>query len=238
MLANRTLMMLGIAVIGLLGSAACAPGPESGAGSVERSSATAQSTGELTVVDTTPIPEAELAFQPTGQSEPGAGAIEERSDLGLESPRGQVEPGSMVVYTDATYKFSLEYPGNFVFRARLAEELTQLNPMPAASVFFMNPVTASSAVVELEPADLEIRVYPAEQVTLLESWLTSNGLMPGDGTVPPEPFQTAHVTGVEVCSTLLAPGCSYFVLGQGWVYQLTPATLEGETMVDTFVLIP
>jgi hypothetical protein len=64
-------------------------------------------------------------------------------------------------------------------------------------------------------------------------------LLPADGTVPLKPFQTANVSGVQVCaSTMIAPGCSYFVLGSGWVYQLTPATLEGETMVRSFMLIP
>ena len=35
---------------------------------------------------------------------------------------------------------------------------------------------------------------------------------------------------------MIAPGCSYFVLGNGWVYQLTPASVEGERIVRTFTL--
>ena len=110
----------------------------------------------------------------------------------------------------------------------------------------MNPVTASSEIVDLEPADLEIRVYAAGGIPVqggasadLDSWLTSNGLLPADGSLQPKPFQTENVSGVEVCaSTMIAPGCSYYFTGSGWVYQLTPATLQGEAMVKTFRLIP
>jgi hypothetical protein len=156
-----------------------------------------------------------------------------------EAQGGELQPGTLVVYTDSTYKFSVSYPADFVFRTQPAEKLAQLEPMPTASFIFMNPVTASSDLGDLEPADLEIRVYVAGQIASLDSWLTSNGLLPADGTVPLKPFQTANVSGVEVCATtMIAPGCSYFVLGSGWVYQLTPATLEGETMAETFMLVP
>ena len=34
---------------------------------------------------------------------------------------------------------------------------------------------------------------------------------------------------------MIAPGCSYFVRGRNRIYQLIPATVDGETMVETFV---
>lgn len=197
------------------------------------------STGEGVMVDITPMSEEELAAQPPGQSEPGAGAGNGESQVEPGAQGEELQPGTIAVYTDSTYKFSVSYPADFVVRTQPAEELAQLTPMPTTSFTFMNPVTASSDVVELEPADLEIRVYDAGQIGSLDSWLTSNGLLPADSAVPLKPFQTANVSGVEVCATtMIAPGCSYFVLGSDWVYQLTPATLEGETMVDTFMLIP
>ena len=56
-----------------------------------------------------------------------------------------------------SYKFSVGYPANFVFHTLPAEKLAQLKPMPAISFIFMNLVTASGDVADLEPADLEVR---------------------------------------------------------------------------------
>jgi hypothetical protein len=243
----RRFLMLSVTIVSLLGVTACGtPGMESGAGAAVPSSAPAtatsqvQSSGEGAGVDVTPTSDTKLTVQPTGgQSEPGASAPGGGSQATPEAPGGEPQPGAVVVYTDDTYKFSVGYPANFVFRTLPAEKMAQLKPMPVISFIFMNPVTASSDVADLEPADLEIRVYAAGQVASLDSWLTSNRLLPADGTVPLKPFQSANVSGVQVCaSTMIAPGCSYFVLGNGWVYQLTPATVEGETMVNTFRLIP
>jgi hypothetical protein len=100
----------------------------------------------------------------------------------------------------------------------------------------MNPKIASSDIVDLEPADLEIRVFETGPPTPLESWLTSNHLMSTGDKV--QPFDTANISGVQVCaSPALAPGCSYFILDNARVYQLTPATQEGEAMIETFMLL-
>jgi hypothetical protein len=115
--------------------------------------------------------------------------------------------------------------------------LAQLTPTPLAVIRFMNPVLAASSVPD-EPADLEIRVYSVGQATSLEDWLTVNGLAPAGGS-PHQPFQTSHVSGVQVCSdTMIAPGCAFFVRGGGWVYQLIPSSVTGEEMINTFQSIP
>jgi hypothetical protein len=142
----------------------------------------------------------------------------------------------MRVYADNTYAFSVQYPDTFVVRMQPAEQLAQLTPMPSAALRVMSPVIATSDLGDREPADLEIRVYEVGQIASLERWLTSNGLLSAGDTV--QPFKAATVSGVEVCaSTMLAPGCSYFVLGGGRIYQLTPATQEGETIVNTFMIL-
>jgi len=243
MLAKRCFIMLGVVLVGALATIACAPIIESDRGAVSSSSETeissnqAQGEGEGVVVNTPPLSETELAVQPPGQSEPGAGSA---SGGAPEQPKTQGgQPGAKAVYADSTYKFGVDYPADFVFRTQSADRLAQLTPTPVAAFIFMNPVTASSDLADLEPADLDLRVYSVEQSTSLESWLTSNGLLSADGTVPLQPFQKAKVSGVQVCaSTMIAPGCSYFFLGAGRVYQLTPATLEGESMIETFILIP
>lgn len=130
-----------------------------------------------------------------------------------------------IVYRDGKYQFSLGYPAAFVFREQPAEQLTSLEPRPLASFRILNPAT--------DPADLEVRVFGADRTESLKRWLRSNGLLRAEL----KPFKTAHVSGVEVCSsTMIAPGCSYFVLGNGWIYQLTPASVEGERIVRTFTL--
>jgi len=240
---QRFPIILGVTIVSLLAAAACTPNMKSEesapaqAPGAETAPNQVQGGGEGKVVDVTPMPETELAAQPTGQSDPGAGA--EGSQEEPEEEGGQPPSGTMITYTDSTYKFSVSYPADFVFRTQPDEKLSQLKPKPTASFIIMNPVTASSDIVDLEPADLEIRAYGAGQIASLESWLTSNGLLPADGSVPLKPFQTTNVSGLEVCaSTLIAPACSDFVLGSGWVYQLIPVTVEGETMVNTFMLIP
>ena len=197
-----------------------------------------QSSGQGAVVDVTPMSDADLAAQPTGQSEAGAGATSAGVPVEPSAQAG-TPPEQMVVYTNSTYKFNMSHPSNFVLRTQSAEKLAQLQPKPLAAFIFMNPVTASSDSVDLEPADLEIRVYNAGQTTALTSWLMSNGLLPKDGSVSPQPFQTPHVSGVRVCaSTMIVPNCSDFVIGSGWIYQLIPVTIIGETMVQTFTLVP
>jgi hypothetical protein len=143
--------------------------------------------------------------------------------VGGSKPKMDNEP---TVYRDSRYQFSLGYPADFVFREQPAEQLTNLEPRPLASFRIMGPATA-------DPADLEVRVFGADQAASLKGWLRSNGLLPAEL----KPFKTAHVSGVEVCSsTMIAPGCSYFVLGDGWIYQLTPASVEGERITRTFTL--
>jgi hypothetical protein len=254
----RRFLILPALLVHLLGAAACMPDLESLDSALELSSGTeaaaiadqaaassdqsatdpVQDSGVGIVVDVTPMSDAELAAQPPGQSEPGA----------AEGGGPQTEPGGQgertpsatnVVYSDTTYKFSVAYPSDFVFDTLPAEKLDLLTPRPIAGFIFMNPLTASSDVVELEPADLEVRVHEAGQIASLDTWLTSNALVPADGSAPPKPFQTPNVSGVQVCaSTMIAPGCSYYVIGGGWIYQLTPASLDGEAIVNTFTLIP
>ncbi len=264
MLIRRLLIIFWLTLMSLLGMAACTPSRESEVGSVVSLSATETISSQVqssdgvvvamppisatqlvsnqvqssdgAVVAMPPISATQLAVQPLGQSEPGAGAANKGPQAEPEAQGGQSQPGTMVVYADSTYKFSVGYPADFVFRTQPAEKLAQFTPMPTASFIFMNPVTAASDLGDLEPADLEIRVYGAGQTTSLDDWLTANSLLPTDCSVPLKPFQTANVSGVQVCaSTMMALACSYFVMDGGWVYQLTPATLEGETMVGTFI---
>jgi hypothetical protein len=239
---QRFPIMAGVTIVSLVLAVACTADFESD-GSVPAQASSTESAanplpgaGEGEVVDMTPMSETELAAQPAGQSEPGAGA--EGSQEEPKEEGEQPQPGEVVTYTDSKYGFSVSYPADFVFRTQPTEKLSQLKPKPTASFIIMNPVTASSDIVDLEPADLEIRIHGAAQIVSLESWLNSYGLLPADGTIPLQPFQVANVSGIKVCpSTMIVPNCSYFVPGKGWIYQFIPVTLEGEAMLDTFELI-
>ena len=235
MFVQRFPIVFGVTIMSLLMVVACTPEGSalSNSSETETPSSQAQSSDEDVIVDTTPMSQEELEAQPAGQSEPGAGT----GDSGAQVEDRQPLSGAIVTYADDTYKFSVEYPSEFVFRTQPIDKLVQLTPKPDSSFIFMDPVTASSDIVDLELADLEIRVFVTGQISSLDSWLSSNGLW--DNTVELKPFKTANVSGVEVCaSTMIAPGCSYFVIGSDWVYQLTPATLEGENMINTFMLLP
>lgn len=82
-----------------------------------------------------------------------------------------------------------------------------------------------------------MRVYRAEAVDSLQGWLASVGLASaGDGAVA-RPYRNANISGLKVCrATMIAPGCSVYVQGSGRVYQLTPISVEGEAMIETFAL--
>jgi hypothetical protein len=137
---------------------------------------------------------------------------------------------------ESTYRFEIAYPTGFEFRAQPADKLANLRPRPEAA-FLIGKTT--SAPDDLEPPDLDVRVYGVERGASLRTWLESNGLLPAGRSDLAKPFETSHVSGLEVCAaTMLAPGCSYFVLGHGWIYQLTPATVQGERIVDSFRVRP
>jgi hypothetical protein len=173
----------------------------------------------------------------------GGGQMQTEPQAGADSPPSGTEdtpqrsPAGSATFSDSTYGFTLVHPADFVVFTATAEQLAQAMPAPVAGYRFMNPQTAASDIVELEPADLEVRIYAAPAGVSLEQWLMQNGLLPADGSVAPTPFQVGSVQGAEVCSsTMLAPGCFYFVLNGSWIYQLTPATTQGEGMLQTFTL--
>ena len=64
-------------------------------------------------------------------------------------------------------------------------------------------------------------------------------LPPSNAEPSPQPYQNGRVSGLKVCqATMIAPGCSVYVLRGDRVYQLTPMSVEGEAMIETFALLP
>ena len=187
------------------------------------------------VVETTPLSAAELAAQPPGQSEAGAGEGQPApDDPGATAPESWGPP---TVFSNDTYQFSLTYPADFVQASQPFMRVLELGQAPAASFPFMNPHTAAADAPEYELADFEVRVYPAQAGTPLEAWLQASTLLQSART--PAPFQTEYASGLEVClATMQFPDCTYFVAGEAWFYQLIPVTLEGQAMLESFRLTP
>ena len=223
--------------------------PESGSGQDGQMSSAQEQSLESTqaaspggsgdvVVEVTPLTETELAQQPPGQSPPGAAEITD--DPQAAPPGGSVQNegrwGPPLNYSNSDYKFGLTYPAGFAILSPKPGVLYQLPLNATASFAFMNPETAASDALEYEIGDLEISVYQADPALTLEDWLQPTGFLEG---MSQQPFQTANVSGIQVCQTsMMAPGCTFFVKGTGWIYQLTPATLEGEAAFRSFMLLP
>ena len=174
------------------------------------------------------------AASPAGQqTEPKAG------ETGGETPNPEASamPESWSTYSDPTYGFTLRYPNGFVVRQQDVSKLSQFTPTPLVSTFFMNPTMAAGKLAGAVPPDLEVRVYRAEAADSLQAWLVSVGFATSDTLAAAKPFRNAGVSGLEVCqSTMIAPGCSIYVLNHGRVYQLTAISKEGEAMIGTFGL--
>lgn len=247
MLPKQAVFMLSILLLSLLGIIACTPALERGSATsdpaVSEPAAAAQnapapatppvqSNQPVTVATTAPVTTT-TAPQPQGQSPAGAAA----GDEAVTEPDEQLSTSTMAAYRDNNYQFSVDYFDNFVLRTPTPDQLAMFEPTPVASFRFLNPVIAASDLGDLEPADLEILVFAMEAEVTLDAWLATAGLLATAGNVAPPPFQTANVSGVEVCtSTMIFPGCFYFVMGRNWIYRLTPATIEGEQMLETFRL--
>jgi hypothetical protein len=248
MLPKRFLIIAHLTITSVL-AAACTPGASLPGGTVSAqppvSTDTANSTAVGVVVEETPMSEAELTLQPTGETEPGAATPGPDATSETTPSPDTVEPGPPVAYVDDTYKFRVDHPENFVVRPLTSEQMAQLTPSPIAGFAFLNPMAASSAATDQEPADLELRVFTADLPASqggqpgLDAWLVAQGFLPADGSVVPTLWETEHVSGEQVCSsTMIAPPCAYFVLGAGLVYQLRPVTLEGEAIANSFELLP
>jgi hypothetical protein len=155
------------------------------------------------------------------------------ASTGVDAPPGT--PRGWTTYIDPEYRFRVDHPDRFVVRRRKTSELSQFNPAPAASVFIMNPQMAAGALAGIEPPDLEIRVYRADTPQSLTSWLADVGFAFGDSGAVVTPYRTSIADGLKVCpSTMIAPGCSVYLSSHGLVYQLTPASREGENMSRRF----
>ncbi len=141
-------------------------------------------------------------------------------------------------YIDPSYGFSISYPTDFTVRPQDVSMLAIFTPVPVVSIFFMNPTMASGDLAGIEPPDLEIRVYQAREADSLKGWLVSVRFATTENVSAAKPYRNPSVSGLKVCQSMFAPGCSVYIFHNGRVYQLTPISQEGEAMIETFALSP
>lgn len=190
------------------------------------------------IVAATPMSAEELAAQPPGQTEPGAGAAPEGEQTEPDTTE-ILPPAGWSTYADPALGFAVVYPDGFVIGPADPARLSSLQPTPSQSIYFVDRATAESAFAGTDAPDLEVRVYETGPVTSLDTWLAGAGVITdGDGKTV-SPYQTATVSGLEVCeSTMVFPPCSVFIAGSNQVFQLRSLTLEGETMAESFYRLP
>jgi hypothetical protein len=158
---------------------------------------------------------------------------------GSPDPGPPVDRSGWVTYTQPDLGFRVGHPQNFVVRRQDVAKLPRFDPAPAASLFFMNPTMAAGGLAGVEPPDLEVRVYPAGTAESVENWLLEARFATAETVKAARPFHKDGVAGLQVCaSTMIAPGCSVYVLRGDRAYQLTAASREGEAMIETFELTP
>lgn len=242
---RKGLIFVCMIAIGIYGISGCVSESTSSVNpsSVTTSDAISQSNNDDNGVVTSPTSAADTPTLPVGQTDPG-GASESEGDVADEteaegsSDADQQELSMQhIAYISDTYFFQIIHPANFVIRPQSTDYLTQLQPPPAAVLLFLHPDTAASDLGDLELADLELRIHEMGEAVELELWLMANQFLPTDGSISPQSYPMTNVTGVEVCnSMLIAPGCSYFVTNGSWIYQLIPASLEGEALMQTLQL--
>ena len=152
---------------------------------------------------------------------------------------GEVLADDVALYLDRKLGFSIAYPTGFVVSAQDPSRFGAFTPTPIAAIYFMNPTMARSAFAGVEPPDLEVRLYEAGTAGSLAEWLQSTRLASADSIALAQPYHSADVNSLRICrSPMIAPACSVFVLHRGRVYQLTAISIEGETMIKTFALLP
>jgi hypothetical protein len=135
-------------------------------------------------------------------------------------------------FTDNTYKFSIDYPENYV----ILPEIDLLEDVDLGLIYrvrFQDNELASGATADLEIPQFSVEVYQANTDTL-EAFLEYRA---PDANY--EAFQLGDLTGYRVIfNRLIAPNEFYFFTGHGYVYKLTPMGEHGLEMLQTFKLLP
>jgi hypothetical protein len=150
-------------------------------------------------------------------------------------PSSTTAPEDWVVYTDASYPFTLSYPSASPVRQLSQEDLNRFTPVPLYALDFIDPALAGSDLAHMSPPLFSVRIYANPSHLPLEAWLAASG-PPVSGNM--EPYQGKHIKGIKVVSsTFIAPGMWIYVAHQGAIYQLTPLGQDGEQMLDTFAFL-
>lgn len=131
---------------------------------------------------------------------------------------------------------AFSYPQGFVIKLQDVSKLAQFTPTPITSTS-MNPTMAKGDLAGIKPPDLEVRVYPGGAGHSLEDWLGIQLLLPPSTrsrrpTLPEWQSEWPEgLPGNDDCTRLFGLTTPLIC-----AYQLTPMSVEGEAMIETFAL--
>jgi len=177
---------------------------------------------------------ATLAPGATGGGEPGFAGGGEPVDPATGEEPPVVDRGAWLTYTDTTYGFTLAYPPDRVPAPLDAAALATLTPRPLAAVYFQSLDSFTSAVADMAPPELAVRVYANEGDRPLAEWLAGAGLMASGSAPEAYGGEDGAAGGLRACLAIeIAPNCFIYLPGDGVVYELTPLGPVGEEMAGT-----
>jgi hypothetical protein len=155
----------------------------------------------------------------------------EMQNPGAPSPSGTV-PAGWQVYTDATHKFEVAYPGEY----GIVPEKTAPAGGAVSRVRFQDKSLLSTEFGELEPPRFAVEVFPAKQSSLMD-WLRSNNRLPAGATATTVAMAGAQ-EGLRVQQPQqLAPNEFYYFSTSGYVYAVTALGTHASTMLASFRLL-
>lgn len=179
--------------------------------------------------------------------DPSAGNINSSRRQSASTPKGE-QPGfsnsaaavdnkvtpdvNWLIYLDPTYKFSLEYPENYVILAE-NEPLDLSDPNLKYRVRFQDIDLAEGDTAEYEIPKFTIEVFDLGSQSL-ESYLDSKA----NGSEH-EAVRIGDLTGIKISfKTLRAPNMHYYFQEMGNTYMLTPLGEYGDEMLTSFQILP
>jgi hypothetical protein len=137
-----------------------------------------------------------------------------------------------LIYLDPTYKFSLDYPENYVILAENKPlDLSDLNLKYRVRFQDIDLAEADTAGYEIPKFTIEIFDLGSQS---LESFLDSKAY----GSER-EAIRIGGLTGIKISfKTLRAPNMYYYFQEMGNTYKLTPLGQYGEEMLASFQILP
>jgi hypothetical protein len=148
-------------------------------------------------------------------------------------PTPQPKPAGWQTYTDAAYGFSIDYPSEYVV---LTDGGGSTATPAVQRVQFQLKDIANGPFADREPPQFSVQVFDIPGSQPLRDWLQATGRLPPGAVTTPIRLAGAR-EGLRVAlPQLLAPNETTYVVGERYIYGLTPLGEDGERMLMSFRL--